>query len=89
MAKELNALTVRASLGEILEKVFYKGEEYVIKRGNKPMAGLIPIEAFEAFKKQRALDMAVLDKIREKARGYSTTDVERDIRKAIQAVRKS
>ena len=37
MAKELSALTVRGSLGEILEKVFYNREKYVIKRGNKPM----------------------------------------------------
>ena len=89
MTKELNALTVRGSLGEILEKVFYNGEEYVIKRGNKPMAALIPVEAFEAFKRQRALDMATLDKVREKAKGYSATEIEQDIRKAIQAVRKS
>jgi PHD/YefM family antitoxin component YafN of YafNO toxin-antitoxin module len=89
MAKELSALTVRGSLGEILEKVFYNGEEYVIKRGNKPMAALIPVEAFEAYKRQRALDMAALNKVREKARGYSATEIERDISKAIQAVRKS
>jgi PHD/YefM family antitoxin component YafN of YafNO toxin-antitoxin module len=89
MAKELSALTVRGSLGEILEKVFYNREEYVIKRGNKPMAALIPVEAFEAFKRQRALDMAALDRVREKAKGYSAPEVERDIRKAIEAVRKS
>jgi hypothetical protein len=27
--------------------VFYKGEEYVIKRGVKPMAAFVPVEAFE------------------------------------------
>jgi PHD/YefM family antitoxin component YafN of YafNO toxin-antitoxin module len=89
MAKELTALAVRGRLGEILEKVFYNGEEYVIKRGNKPMAALIPVEAFEAFKRQRALDMAALNKVREKAKGYSVAEAERDIRKAIQAIRKS
>jgi antitoxin (DNA-binding transcriptional repressor) of toxin-antitoxin stability system len=89
MTKELNALTVRGSLGEILEKVFYNGEEYVIKRGNKPMAALIPVEAFEAFKRQRALDMVALNKIRKKVKGYSAPEVERDIREAILAVRKS
>ena len=89
MAQELTALAVRGKLGEILEKVFYNGEEYVIKRGNKPMAALIPVEAFEAFKRQRALDMAALNKVREKAKGYSAAEVERDIREAIQAIRKS
>ncbi|MGD0237155.1 MAG: type II toxin-antitoxin system Phd/YefM family antitoxin [Syntrophorhabdales bacterium] len=89
MAKELNALAVRGKLGEILEKVFYNGEEYVIKRGNKPMAALIPVEAFEAFKRQRALDMAALNKVREKTKGYSPEEVERDVKKAILAIRKN
>jgi antitoxin (DNA-binding transcriptional repressor) of toxin-antitoxin stability system len=69
--------------------VFYNGEEYVIKRGNKPMAALIPVEAFEAFKRQRALDMAALNKVREKTKGYSPEEVERDVKKAILAIRKN
>ncbi len=53
MAKEVNALTVRGSLGELLERVFYNGEEYVIKRGKKAMAVLIPVSLYESLKKLR------------------------------------
>jgi prevent-host-death family protein len=88
MARELSALKIRGNLGEILERVFYKGEEYIIKRGKKPMAALVPIEAFESFKKQKALDLQVFDKIREKGKKYSTEEIEADIREAVEAVRR-
>ena len=51
--KELAALTVRGSLGEILERVFYNGDEYVIKRGKKAMAVLIPVTLYESLLKLR------------------------------------
>jgi len=88
MAKELTALKVRHSLGEILEEVYYKGEEYIIKRGKKPMAVLIPLDEFESFKKQRETDMKVFDRIRAKAKAYSTKEIEADVEGAIKAVRK-
>jgi antitoxin (DNA-binding transcriptional repressor) of toxin-antitoxin stability system len=47
-----HALAVQGKLGKVLEKMFYSGEEYVIKRGNRPMAALVPVEAFEALKRQ-------------------------------------
>lgn len=88
MAKELTALKVRGNLGEILEEVYYKGEEYIIKRGKKPMAVLIPLDEFENYKKQREMDMKVFDKIRSKTKSYSTKEIETDVEKVIKAVRK-
>ncbi len=89
MAKELTALKVRGNLGEILEKVYYQGDEYIIKRGKKPMAVLIPPDEFENYKKQRATDMKIFNRIRTKARAYSAKEIEADVEEAIKAVRKS
>ncbi len=88
MAKELTALKVRKSLGEILEEVYYRGEEYIIKRGNKPMAVLIPVIEFDNFKKQRLKDMQVFDKIRERAKGIPSKEIEADVQEAVRAARK-
>lgn len=88
MTKELTALKVRDNLGEILEDVYYKGEEYIIKEGKTPMAVLIPLDEFENYKKQRETDMKVFDRIRTKAKAYSTKEIEADIEEAIKAVRK-
>ena len=88
MAKELSALKIRKSLGEILEEVYYRGEKYIIKRGKKPMAVLIPINEFDNFKKQRQKDMQVFDKIRERAKGIPSKEIEADVQGAVRVARK-
>lgn len=88
MAKELSALKIRKSLGEILEEVFYRGEEYIIKRGKKPMAVLIPVTEFDNFKKQKRQDMQVFKTIRERAKGIQSKEIEADVEEAVRAVRK-
>lgn len=89
MAKELTALKVRGNLGEILEEVYYKGQEYIIKRGKKPMAVLIPPDEFDSFKKQRETDMKAFGRVRAKAKAYSTKEIEADVEEATKAVRRS
>jgi prevent-host-death family protein len=88
MAKELNALKIRQSLGEILEEVYYRGEEYIIKRGNKPMAVLIPVTEFDNFKKQKRKDMEVFSTIREKAKRFQSKEIGADAEEAVKATRK-
>lgn len=88
MAKELTALKVRGNFEEILEDVYSKGEEYVIKKGKKSMAVLIPLDEFESFKKQREIDMKVFEKIRARTKTYSPEEIETEVKDAIKAVRK-
>lgn len=88
MAKELTALKMRGNLGEVLEEVYYKGQEFIIKRGKKHMAVLIPLDEFDSYKRQRKEEMSIFDKIRSKAKTGSAKDVEADIEEAIKAVRK-
>jgi len=89
MARELTALKIRGNLGEILEQVYYKGTEYIIKRGKKPMAALIPLDEFESLKKQREADMKVFDRIREKGKKFSAKEIEKDVDNAVKNIRKS
>jgi len=88
MAKQIGALDIRKSLGSILEEVYYKGEEFIIKRGRKPMAVLIPVAEFDNFKKQKRQDMQVFKTIRERARGIESKEIEKDVAEAVKAVRK-
>ncbi|GBE05632.1 MAG TPA: type II toxin-antitoxin system Phd/YefM family antitoxin [Nitrospirae bacterium] len=88
MAKELSALKVRGNLGEILEEVYYQGREYIIKRGKKTMAVLIPYDEFENYKRQRTADMKIFGEIRAKSKGYTAREVRADVREAVKAARK-
>jgi antitoxin (DNA-binding transcriptional repressor) of toxin-antitoxin stability system len=40
--KTINALKARQNLGQLLEQVFYRGDQFVIERAGKPMASVVP-----------------------------------------------
>ena len=87
MLKTINALKARRNLGQLLEEVFYKGDQFVIQRAGKSMAVVISPSEYEAYKKQREKDMQVLDRIREKNKGAKLEEIEKDVQEAIEAVR--
>jgi prevent-host-death family protein len=85
MAKEITVLKMRGNLEEVLEEVYYKGQDFIIKRGKKPIAVLISLNEFESYKRQRKEDMSVFDRIRSKAKAGATKDVEADTEEAVKA----
>jgi prevent-host-death family protein len=51
-AKTINAMKARQNFGQMLEEVYYKGDQFVIERAGKPMAALVPLSQLEEFQKQ-------------------------------------
>jgi prevent-host-death family protein len=51
MTKTITAMKARQSFGQLLEEVYYRGEQFVIERAGKPMAALIPLSQLEALQK--------------------------------------
>ena len=88
MLKTINALKARRNLGQLLEEVFYKGDQFVIQRAGKPMAVVISPEEYEAYRKQRLQDMRIFDEIRKKSGGDIPEEVEKDVQEAVKAVRR-
>ena len=87
MLKTINALKARRNLGQLLEEVFYKGDQFVIQRAGKSMAVVISPSEYEAYRKQREKDMQALDRIRERNKGAKLEEIEKDVQEAIEAVR--
>lgn len=55
----LSTLDVRKNLGDILNRVSIRHDEYVIERKGKPMAAMVPLSKLEAM--QRAARAHLLD----------------------------
>jgi prevent-host-death family protein len=53
MKRHVNALAARKNLGELLESVYYRGDEIVVERAGKPMAVLIPLHQYERLEQQK------------------------------------
>ena len=88
MRKTVNAVRARGNLGQILEEVYYRGDQYVIERSGKPMAAVVPLEQFEQWRKEREAFFGVVDEIRQRNREASPERIERDVAAAGRTARK-
>ena len=49
MLQSITMLDLRKKIGEIIDQSFYRKERFLIKRKDKPVAVLVPIEDYEFF----------------------------------------
>jgi len=54
MLKTISAMKIRQNLGQVMNEVAIRGDDYVIERAGKPMVAIIPMEKYR--KLQRDLD---------------------------------
>lgn len=87
MKRRISAVEARKRLGEILESVFYRGDEVVIERAGKAMAVVIPAERYEAMEKSRERLFRLIEKNWEQNKEIPYEEVEREVQQAIEEVR--
>ncbi|OGY17204.1 MAG: hypothetical protein A2785_04275 [Candidatus Chisholmbacteria bacterium RIFCSPHIGHO2_01_FULL_49_18] len=49
MLQSINMLDLRRKIGEIIDQTLYRKERFLVKRKNKPVAVLVPLEDYELF----------------------------------------
>jgi prevent-host-death family protein len=87
MVKKLNALKVRQNLGEVLEQVYYKGDQYIIERAGKPMAAVVPVWQLESRTKRRERLFGLVQRVWESNAKVKPEIIEREVETAVRAVR--
>jgi prevent-host-death family protein len=87
MVKKVTALKARKNLGELLEEVYYRGDQYVIERAGKPMAAIVPLWQLEAWLKRREQFFGMVDEMRQRPQDVAPEVIEQEIQDAIRAVR--
>ncbi len=50
--KTINTLKARQNFGQLLEEVYYKGDQFIIERAGKPMAAVVPLWQLEELQKR-------------------------------------
>ncbi len=59
MADKVSTMEVRARIGDMLNRVALRHDEFIIERKGKPLAALVPVERLEQmrrFARRHALD---------------------------------
>ena len=88
MRRSVSALKARGNLGQILEGVYYRGDEYIIERSGRPMAAVVPVEQYEQWRREREEFFTLVDEVRERNRNIPAQEVARDVAAAVRAARK-
>ena len=87
MTKTLTALKARQNLGEILEEVYYKGDQYIIERAGKPMAAVVPLWQLQARDQRRERLFGRVRKVWESSAQVKPETIEAEVASAVRAVR--
>jgi len=87
-AKVIPAVEARVHLGEIMKRSFKKGDRFIVEKAGIPMIAILSADEYTRFIQEREEQFKIFDKIRSKAPDVSAKEVEKDVNKAIQAVRK-
>ena len=87
MIKKVNALKARQNLGQLLEEVYYNGDQYVIERAGKPMAAVVPLWQLEEWQKRRERFFGAVEELQQQNHEVEPEVIEQEVRKAIRAVR--
>lgn len=87
MVKKVNALNARKKLGQLLEEVYYKGDQYVIERAGRPMAAVVPIWQLEERVTRKERLFAMVEEVWQQNRTLKPEVVEQEVKQAVKAVR--
>ncbi len=87
MVKKINALKARKNLGQLLEEVYYKDNQYVIERAGRPMAAVVPVWQLEGWSKRREHLFGMVEEVWKKNKKEKPEVIEREVQEAVRAVR--
>lgn len=87
MKRTISAVEARKRLGEILESVYYRGDEVIIERAGKPMAVVIPSSRYAAMERGRDRMFDMIEEVHERNKDVPYEVIEKEIDEAIREVR--
>lgn len=89
MVKRVPALKARQQLGTLLDDVRYRGTEVIVERSGRPVAVVVPIEAYERYRRLREQAFDRIDAVRERLAGeLRPRDLEALVEEEARTVRK-
>lgn len=81
------AVEARVHLGEIMKRSFKKGERFIVEKAGIPMIVILSVEEYSRLIRDREEEFKIFDKIRSNIPDIPAEEMEKDVNKAIQAIR--
>lgn len=87
MIKKLPALKARQNLGQVMNEVALRGDEYIVERAGKPLVAIISMDKYKMLEKDRMSALQAVNDIWDKMKEENPQAIEDTIDKAVKAIR--
>ncbi len=88
MQKKISAMKARQNLGQIMNEVAIRGDDYIIERAGKPLVAIIDLEKYQRLEEDRQEALHSVRSIWSKMEGAGAKEVAEIVEEAVQATRK-
>lgn len=84
MIQSISMLDLRKRIGQVIDRSIYRKDRFLIKRKDKPVAVLVPIEDYELFiEDEKDVEIYTKSRIKEFEKEDRLTDKEKKILKRL------
>lgn len=87
MAKRISAMDLRKRLGQIMNEVTIRDDEYIIERDGKPMAALIPLWKLKQLEERKETFWKKVKEFRREGKKVQKKELESAISEAVKAAK--
>ena len=84
---EISALEARRQLGELMNRAYYGGESFIVKRDDLPMIKIEPIYSDREKEQARQAFFAFVDRVRQELATQNEEEVDQAFEEALQNAR--
>jgi len=88
MLKTISAIKARQNLGQVMNEVALKDDEYIVERAGKPLVAIIPIEQYQRMKGEKEDFFRMAYDISKEAVKSDSKVIDAEIEEAVLAYRR-
>jgi len=89
MQKKISAMKARQNLGQIMNEVAIRGDDYIVERAGKPLVAIIDMDKYQQLQEDRDQALEAVRSVWSKREGGDAEEVEGIIKEAVRATRKN
>jgi len=88
MYRRISALKARQNLGQVMNEVALRGDEYIIERAGKPLVAIIPVEKYQSMQEELEGFFESLGEMRANVKEEDSNVMDSLINEAVKSYRK-
>lgn len=88
MQKTISAMKARQNLGQVMNEVALRGDDYIVERAGKPLVAIIPIEKYQKLQQDREAFSGLLREFQESVKDVDPQELNEAIEEGVQTAKK-